>query len=203
MSKTIAILVHGYNVSDPGETVGKLRPYFENENVLVEVFNYGYWPFTWQVRKRNPAEARYLAERCRYWKDKGYRVIVVGHSNGVAITYLASKNYQAKIDVCVGINPALEVSLNPSPNAETVQIWHNKGDRPVKWAVLIRKVFKGVNARPWGAMGNIGYRGSDSNVVNFNAGEDFYQKADGHSDVFSKKKAPYFLQLIAALAVNK
>ena len=47
----IAILVHGYNVTDPGDTVGKLRKHYERLGVLVEAFDYGYWPFPWMVRK--------------------------------------------------------------------------------------------------------------------------------------------------------
>lgn len=179
--KFVAILIHGYNVADPGKTVGKLRPEFEALGVLVEVHNYGYWPFTWQVTRRNPKEAEEVAKRCRYWKLKGYEVIVVGHSNGVAVIYLATKDHNAPVDVCVAINPALDVHLNPAPKAKSVQVWHNQGDRPVKWAVWLRKIFKGVEARPWGAMGAYGYQGKDQNVINFNAGEDFKKKADGHS----------------------
>lgn len=203
MKSTVVILVHGYNVADPGDTVGKLRPHFERLGAVVEAFDYGFWPFTWQVTKGNIKEARELAVRCCYWKDQGYRVIVVGHSNGVCITYLSTKGSSAPIDICVGINPALQVELNPAPGARLVHIWHNEDDSPTKWAVWLRKIFKGVRARPWGAMGANGYSGSDLNVINFNAGRQFSQKASGHSDVFSRKKKDYFLPLIASFAFNE
>ena len=201
--KAVAILIHGYNVADPGETTGKLRRHFESLGVLVEEFTYGFWPFTWQVSEGNFKEAKLLSERCLYWKMKGYKVIVAGHSNGVCITHLATKYHDAAIDVCVAINPALQVRINPAPKANAVHVWHNEGDKAVKWAVWLRKIFKGVRARPWGEMGAVGYKGVDTNVTSFDAGNDFVaMQAHGHSDMFSEAKEDFFLSTSANLAFN-
>ena len=202
--KTVAILVHGFNVSYPEQTVGKLRPHFEALDCIVEMFVYGHTNL-YQVTKRNPKLAKKLAVRIKYWKDKGHHVIVVGHSNGCCITYLATNNEGALPDQVVAINPALQRHYNIAPKADLVQVWYNKGDKAVKWARWLSKIVpeRIFQARPWGEMGRRGYKGNAQNLVNFNAGSWFEVKAKGHSAIFHSKEGRFFLPLIAKYAIDK
>lgn len=195
----VVILIHGYNVDNYEETVGKLRKPFEALGYYVEFLNYGYEPVTWKITKRNPDIAKRLADRVGYWQNKDFTVDIVGHSNGCAITHLATEKHGIKVNVCVAINPALTADKNPSSNAELVQVWHNKGDKAVvlgKWLSWLIPWAR--NARPWGQQGKIGYQGKDKNVINFDAGNDFKVSAIGHSAVFKKPASDYFLREIAA-----
>ncbi len=203
--KTVAILVHGYNVSYPERTVGKLRSHFEALGCMVEMFTYGDTNL-FQVRWRNPRLAKKLARRVKHWKDLGYKVILVGHSNGCAIIYLTTTVLGVHSDQVVAINPALKKHYNPDFSAKVVQVWHNSGDKPVVFAKFWSKIIpdKWFRARPWGEMGNVGYVGSNHNVVNIDTGLKFLpNKALGHSAVFHKPESKFFLPLIAEYAVNK
>jgi len=198
------ILVHGWNVSDWRSTVGQLRKPFRELGCKVEMLNYGYWPHTWQATKFNPSVALRLSKRVKHWQDKGYNVDVVGHSNGVAIAYIATKEHGMKVDTLVAINPALKANLNPSKRSNLVQVWHNDGDR----AVILGKWLRWLTgwtrkARPWGEMGNEGYTGKDKNVVNFNCSKDFSIKADGHSAVFEAPENDFYLKAIALYCLQK
>lgn len=200
----VVILIHGYNVDNAQETVGQLREPFEALDYFVESLNYGYIPNTWQITKRNPAVAERLAGRVNYWQSKGYTVDVVGHSNGVAITHMATKNHGMRVNVCVAINPALTDDLSPSKSAKLVQVWHNDGDKAVvygKWLSWINPWAS--KSRPWGQQGNTGYKGKDKNVVNFDCGEDFNVKADGHSAVFHKPASNFYLKAIALYCAQR
>lgn len=207
MDKVVAILVHGFNVTNAQNTVGKFRRYFEDFDCIVEEMNYGYWPFTWQIVRRNPKEAQRLAERVQRWHDKGYRVVVVNHSNGAAITYLAAG---APIWRVLSMHPALDRDSHPCATADQVIVVHNRGDLSVvagSWlSALVRKLTpKRYEARPWGQMGQDGYKGAASNVRNIDTGDAgrFRPTAWGHSDEFSDDKQAYFLPLFAALILGK
>ena len=204
MSDRTAILVHGYNVTNPMSTVGKLREPFEQLGYAVETFTYGYVPHTWQITKRNPSLAKKLAARVRYHRSLGRRVDVVGHSNGCTIMHLAARELGAgMINTAVAINPALERDLHPCSAAALVQVWHNEGDVAVKasrWLRLLSWLTPMDErlARPWGQMGAYGYRGDSKSVVNFDTQKDFAGVvASGHSAVFAKPESNFYLQRIA------
>ncbi len=191
------ILVHGYNVANPETTVGKLREPFEELGYLVETLTYGFVPFTWQITRNNPAIAKRLADRVKRYQEQGYTVDVVGHSNGSAITHIATKEYDMSVNVCVAINPALTADLNPSSKSDLVQVWHNDGDVAVEFGRFLRWLNPFARkARPWGRQGNAGYQGDDKNVRNFDCSRDFTIKADGHSAVFKKPESDFYLKAI-------
>ena len=198
------IPVHGWNVSDWRSTVGRLKRPFEVLGYHVEPLNYGYWPHTWQATKGNVKVARKLAKMVSTLQAKGYEVDVVGHSNGCAIGHIATERFGMCVNTFVAINPALKKNLNPSDNAQLVQVWHNDGDRAVVLGKWLRWLTGWARkARPWGEMGNEGYTGRDKNVVNFNCSEDFKVKAHGHSAVFEKPVSDFYLKAIALYCFQK
>lgn len=198
--KKAVIVLHGWNVSDWKKTVGRLVPCFKELSYRVEVLDYGYWPFPWQATKGNPRVAKKLANLVLGLAGEGYTVDVVGHSNGCAITYIASNKYQIPINTYVAIQPALRKDSHPCLTAKLTQVWYNKGDVPVvlgKWLRWFTPWAK--MARPWGEMGHDGYKGeiTDPPVAQFNGGEDFSVKASGHSSYFEKDIRGYFMPRIA------
>lgn len=197
-----AILVHGFNVSKPERTVGKLEPFFKAQGFDVELFRYGHIGL-WGVRKRNKALARKLAQKVNAAKAKGYTVYVVSHSNGTTITHIASVRYKAQVDVAICINPALKKTLNPCPTAELVHVYHNEKDVPVRLAKWLRRLTPlSRRARPWGEMGREGYQGDNMRVWNFDTLNDFEIPASGHSGVFKEPEINYYGTLIPQAAVS-
>lgn len=211
----VAILVHGYNVVNPEKTVGKLRPYFEKEGFIVEMFTYGYVPFTWQITKRNPALANKLYWRIAYWKCvKKADICLVGHSNGCAIINLLGDmlkitykrrldNGESIINVAMAINPALKTTKHPCSVSNCTYVYYNAEDKAVVMSKYLRWLTPWAKkARPWGEMGAVGYKGNDTNIHNIDCMNDFGPlKAKGHSAVFKKPQSQFFLQHIAYSAL--
>lgn len=209
MSNVVVILIHGYNVVDPRRTVGKFRPYFEQLGCIVENYTYGYWPLPIQITRRNPKFAREVADRCRYWKEKGYWVVLAVHSNGAAIARIAREVHKAPIDRLLAVHPALKRDIHPCPHAKKVIVVHNQGDLAVVAGGWLGSVAKFVfprsweKARPWGQMGQDGYRGSAANVRNVDSGSRKYEiRCWGHSDEFKAGKVEYWLPLLAHMILE-
>lgn len=210
--RPVALLIHGYNVSNPELTVGRLRGPFEDLGYLVETLNYGYWPLPLQISRINPSVADRLHTRVTLWQSRGHAVDVVGHSNGCAIIRLAFERHGTSPRTVVAVNPALHDSTHPCPSAEAVQVWHNRGDGAVvsgKWlsriAGLVPFFGSAITAsRPWGDMGRDGYLGDSSTVRNFDSGELLNPPhyALGHSAVFHYPGG-VFLKEIAGLCARQ
>ena len=193
--KKAVVLVKGWNVYDWRKTIGLLKEPFEALGYRVEVLDYGYWPFPWQATTGNFEVAERLSVLVYQLIEEGYTVDLAGHSNGCTITYLASNKYQIPINTYVAIQPALRKDSHPCLTAKLTQVWYNNGDTPVVLGKWLRWFTPWAEmARPWGEMGHDGYKGETTYpaVVQFNGGEDFSVKADGHSDYFSKKLRGYF-----------
>jgi pimeloyl-ACP methyl ester carboxylesterase len=201
----VVILIHGYNVSDLRQSVGKFRPYFEAEGCLVETYAYGYWPFPWQITKRNPKFAREVAARVSYWKNKGRAVILVLHSNGGTIARLACLVHGARADRILAIHPALHSEMEISHIAGKVIVVHNKGDVAVVAGKVLgffsRWIFpKSWVFRPWGDMGQDGYKGLSETHFNIDSGDESHPiRCHGHSQEFEEGYEAYWLPLL----VNK
>lgn len=196
--RTLAILIHGFNVWDGGRaTVGKLRPFFGTLGVPYVMVSYG-WLGLIRTRLKNKRIARRVAQAAKAAKAGGSRVIVVGHSNGCAIAHLAARLYGAPIDVAVYINPALEPTT-PRPNTiRKLQVWHSPSDRPVRWARFLLP----SSARPWGAMGAVGSTIEDPSVVNINKQVGYRVSSRAHSDLFDIEQIGYWGPLVAVSAIG-
>lgn len=201
---TVVILIHGYNVSQPNQTVGRARPILEEySGVIVENYTYGYWPLPIQVSRRNVRFAKEVADRVNRWKNLGYKVFVLCHSNGAVITHLARNKFGAEIDRVLAVHPALKRHIHPCPKAEKVIVVHNQGDLAVVAGGWLGKITSKImpsweSARPWGQMGQDGYRGSHANVENVDTGH-CSPRCWGHSDEFQTKNLPVLKKLIKLL----
>ena len=207
--KRVVILIHGYNVSNPGKTVGKLRDPFEKLGCIVENHTYGYLPLPIQITRRNPRIARQVAGRCKYWKGKGYEVSLAVHSNGAAIARIAREIHSAPIDRILAIHPALRTTLTPAKGAKRTIVVFNGGDTAVVAGGWLGKISKWImpkswDTRPWGKMGQTGYNGTAGNVRNINTGETALKEKRcwGHSDEFEKGKHEYWLPFLAYDLIN-
>jgi len=187
----LAILIHGFNVWDPRLSVGKLQPFVSAEGIPSIMLNYGHFGLI-DTRFKNDKVAKRLAEVVNNARKDGREVVVVGHSNGCAITHRAAEKYGAKIKRAVYLNPALKANLDPPREISEVHVWHSPDDWPVKLA----KLLPAVNARPWGSMGAKGYTGASARVLNFNKQYGFAVSSSSHSDVFDDENLAYFGPLI-------
>jgi len=178
------ILIHGIHEREGASNMSVLWPYLQRsmKDMPVVLHSYGFMGF-WQARWRNPTQAQRLADAI----DPGD--IVINHSNGAAITYLACRDYGARPFGVFNINPALDRWL--AHDAEWIETIHSEGDR---WVWLSQWVPFNV----WGDQGQVGYRGVSDRVINHNAsrfgGEMAYQ---GHCDLFCQHRVSEWADFIA------
>jgi hypothetical protein len=165
----IAHIVHGFNVSDGGDgTTDKLIPYLARAGIQHREHNYRFLGLvrgTFQARVCNGAEA----EIVRAWTRDGD--IGIGHSNGCAILAQAAEN-GAPFKGLVFLNPALDESCVVNKRVDWVHVYHSSGD----WAVWFSKLLR--FRHPWGAMGRVGFTGSDPRYTNIDI------SPYGHSEIF-------------------
>jgi hypothetical protein len=153
-----AHIVHGFNVTDGGQrTTDRLMPYIKKAGISILDHDYGYFGLL-QVRFCNGG----IAEAIKSIARKGD--IGIGHSNGCAILAEAARR-GAPFKGLVLIHPALDDDYLIAPQVEFVHVYHSEKDQAVWFAKLLR-----FN-HPWGAMGRVGYTGSDSRYKNYNDDE--------------------------------
>lgn len=176
------ILVHGYNVTDPQVTVGKLQTRLED----TYLFDYG-WFGLLSVLMYNKREAKRLKELL----DNNPDSTVYAHSNGCAIAVEAAK-MGAKMKRLVCINPALKVDTDFPDSIKHVGVIFTKHDKPTKAARFFDKVpfIQLIVPNAWGAMGAEGPKSHRA------AKFDFSGTLKGHSDFFLKKNLDKLFPLI-------
>lgn len=182
--KVHVIMLHGIRSHDSIQTLGRLRPFFIGKSINPVMFDYGYLSIL--TRFKNKKIAKQLADLILTLEGK---IIVVGYSNGAAITYLAAEEFNAKIDKAVFINPALDSRINIPDSIAWVDVWHSPSDMAVKLGAL----------RPfhiWGTMGAYGYRGKSKNVSNYNKEIDFTLISHTHNSTFKRDIIEYFGPMI-------
>jgi hypothetical protein len=123
------------------------------------------------TRFQNPGRAKDLSARVVAGD------VIVGHSNGCTLTYMASK-LGAPIRGAVFINPALDTDLVLAPQVEWVNLYTNAYDVPVKLAGLLCK-------HPWGPQGRCGISVKDDRYKRFQTelGDGPCPPARGHSAI--------------------
>lgn len=168
----VAILLHGFNVRDGGEaTTDSIIPHLIACGITPIEFDYGYLSLR-DARKKDYILAGYLNEAVRDYKRRGHNVIVIAHSNGATISYLAGKmaNKAETPRMLALVNPALEDNIDFSEYIEKVLVFHSRHDEATAMAKLLSFFIprQWQAKRPWGDMGNVGYRGLDPRVENVN-----------------------------------
>jgi pimeloyl-ACP methyl ester carboxylesterase len=141
MQKRI-LLVHGIYSKEGLSNVWNMRlPLQQATGLPVEVFEYGY---------THPVQARFsnpnIAKRLAHVMEPGD--IIVCHSNGAAVTWLATHNEGARPSGVVLINPALDVWRMPI--CDWAHVYYNAGDDVTWWSQFLL-------GNIWGDMGKVGY----------------------------------------------
>lgn len=136
------ILVHGIYAKEGESNVWNMKkPLEASTDFQVEVFEYGFVSML-QARFKNPGIAEKLAAAISPGD------IVVNHSNGAAVTWMATHKYGARPDGVVMLQPALDEWRMPV--CKWAHVYYNKEDSVVWWSsVLLGNV--------WGKMGKTGY----------------------------------------------
>lgn len=163
------ILVHGIHVSEPAGGIGRLQPHLEAAGLPVMRFDYGHM-FAFQTRFKNPELARRLAALA------GPEDIIIGHSNGACLAWLAAQ--QTRVGGLVFINPALDHDAVMPVGVRFAQVYYNAGDHAVQLSRLLLW-------HPWGGMGHCGATVPDQRVENIDcANTPGLPRIWGHSDIF-------------------
>lgn len=178
------ILVHGIHAKEGSHNMAVLWPHLqenlpENDVLLHE---YGFMGF-WKARRDNLRQAERLAARI----DR--RTIVVTHSNGAAIAYLACNKLGARPAGIININPALDRWR--TAHAPWVETIHSPGDR---WVWLSQWLPFHI----WGDQGRVGYQGRAQNTISHNAWEfGPGMRYEGHLGLFEQKRIGKWAAFIA------
>lgn len=174
------ILIHGFNVKDPKESVGKIQDYLDDSFI----FNYG-WRLL-SVLWHNKKDAKQLREMFYLNKNN----VIFAHSNGCAIAVeSARKGLNIKTLIC--INPALKCKTKFPSSIGRVMVIYTKYDKPTRVARFFDKIpfIQILIPNAWGAMGAKGYTGHDSRVMNW----DLSKTLKGHSDFFEKDNLDFYM----------
>lgn len=187
-------LIHGFNVKDPEESTGKLKPYLKD----AIMYNYGWRLFS--VVWHNKEDARILKDNLNNALGVNDERIVFAHSNGAAIAVEAAKQ-GAKITTLICINPALKCKTKFPDSIDRIIVIHTKHDKPTKAARFFDKVplIQLFVPNAWGAMGAKGYKGKDKRVKNW----DLSSSLKGHSDFFDKDNLDYYMPQLNKLISGK
>jgi len=185
------ILIHGYNVDDPEQTVGKLRAHLKHSYL----FDYGHFNLA-QVLMYNRREAM----RLYHILIKHPNINIYAHSNGCAIALLAAR-MGAPIKNLVCINPALNIDAHFPDNIQNVIVVHTKHDKPVRAA----RLFDGLPLLGllipdiWGAMGAYGAMVNNPRVTNLDVSLFVF----GHSEVFESQNITKVFPSVENLLIKK
>lgn len=174
--------VHGFNVDDGGaDTVCRLKPVLRKYD-QGHILNHQYRRLGLiGVLLNNTRIARGLMHRALSMESKGNRVNAIGHSNGCAIIVEAARQ-GANFDSVILINPALNINIKFPLSIKHILVVYTKHDGPTRLArfldamPLVGKLIPDI----WGAMGAVGYKGTDTRVNNLNLS----YSVEGHSDIF-------------------
>lgn len=185
------VLIHGarFNKEDK-ENLRRMATGFRATGFCVALPTYGYLPalliglFQWLDRRIAESMAGFILPTD----------ILLGHSNGGTLVYLISQ--RVKVRGAILVNAALDSDRIPA--ADFIHVYHNKGD-------ILSKLSALVPFHPWGDMGGVGYRGSDSRVTNIDQGNppEGLPKLSGHSDVFKRGNIRPWSRFMAEMCLKE
>lgn len=155
-------LIHGIHSPEGTNNMAAFAPYLRAAmpGAKIEVFEYGFMGF-WAARWDNEGIAKQLAGLSNLQRT-GEKEVWVTHSNGAAIAYLATLKYDARPDMIINFNPALD--RKKTAPIELVETIHSDSDRAVYASRFLP-------FHLWGDQGKVGYRGPMQNTLNHNATE--------------------------------
>ena len=172
-------LIHGIHSKEGDHNMSRLFPHMKQlfPDHEVKVFEYGFMGF-WKARWANNGVAEQFASLI----NEGD--VVITHSNGAAITYLAVVKHGAKPAIIVNINPALD-RWRTAP-AKRIMTIHSDGDRAVWWS-------QWLPGHIWGDQGKVGYKGKERHVTNIPASEfDPPMAYNDHMSLFSNSRIKHW-----------
>lgn len=168
-------LLHGIHTGGPSPIEG-LIPYLAPYAIAYP--DYGYI-LGLETREVNPAVVGTL---------KPYIAngdILIGHSNGCAISYdLMHKLDHLELGGAIFINAALEQNIVRPGCCPWIDVYYNAGDEITEAAKVGAAL--GIDDPVWGQMGHAGYDGHDPAIMNFDCGRTTGMSVvSGHSDFFN------------------
>jgi alpha-beta hydrolase superfamily lysophospholipase len=184
------ILIHGIHSPEKNNNISKLKPALERAmpGVEIEIFSYGFMGF-WAARWENEGIAQKFSDAICEAKTQHDKVVVISHSNGGAITYLAVNEFDADPDMVIQINPALDNYRTPV--VKWVEVIHSEQDRAVELA-------QWLPFNIWGNQGKVGYKGKRKNTINHDASKfDKYMRYDDHTGLFEDTKIDMWARFMA------
>lgn len=191
MAKTTigrVVLIHGVRTSQKNRDLYRLATAFRAAGFCTVIPRYGYIPAC--LIGAIPWLDNRIADSMAGFIEPGD--ILVGHSNGATLAYLISRKH--KLRGAVLINPALE--CDAVPQAEFVHVYYNAHDLVVRLAEI-------VPFNIWGAMGAVGYCGSDPRIVQIDQANPpaNLPPLRGHSDIFTPAKVRPWSRFIADMVL--
>ena len=185
-------MIHGVRSVDPLKRgVGRLAPAFRSAGFCVTVPQYGFIPaFAVGILQRIDDSIASTIGSFLQPND-----ILLGHSNGAALTYLIAKHY--RIRGAILINAALD--SEHIPDCDWVHVYYNSGD----WITRLASM---IPFHVWGDMGAVGYTGTHrSTVINVDCGhppEPDLPVLSGHNAIFQPGNTAAWARFMAGQTVR-
>lgn len=169
MTTSRALLIHGWNVSDPTRTIGRLSDPLRDLGYDPLLLRYGhvFWPKQTSFRTRLAAKQWVVNTRPGD--------VVIGHSNGCALAWEMSHCDGNLADTMVWINPALDPPIVPGRSVRRCLVVYNSFDDAVPWARF-------VPDSVWGDMGRRGYVPDEESPFGRDPRMEEVTHGRGHSD---------------------
>lgn len=174
----IIITLHGYNVRDSGE--GSVDTFFDQlaacgHRVKTAYADYGWMGLIGTRFGGNEKVAKSLAEKLEGDFEDSDKVVLLCHSNGLAIAHECVKHTN-KIDTIVAFNGALDQDAEFSTTVNRVINFYAPEDGVLKWGAWLRL------GHSWGRAGQAGLTSSDPRIENHKM-----EDVKSHSAVFKVK----------------
>lgn len=181
------VLLHGIHSKEGDNNMTALAPHLQKfvRDIPVVVHGYGFVGF-WEARWSNKGVAEHLS------KVVQHDDVLVTHSNGAAIAYLAERDFGMVCKGVLNINPALDRDLTTQCGfAHTI---YSESDR----AVYLSRF---LPFHLWGDQGRVGYKGKmkpadrNTNASSSEWGAMAYQH---HCGLFESSRVEFWAEWVAA-----
>lgn len=203
MTRTCYIAINGIR-TNPGDAEGWTDRFVTwintrlPDGVVAEKFEYACGALLRRVRQRERADE--IAKKAGYYRRAGYRLVLVGHSNGCDLIARVLEACGAEIDAAHLISPAADEEDFAEAIREglirRIHIYGSRNDGALRFAAATRPLLRWLGL----GYGSLGLRGREFAALFPGVVQDHSDDTCGHS-TWLQRGAP-FEALMQALSAN-
>jgi predicted alpha/beta hydrolase family esterase len=203
MKRTFFLAINGIR-TNPGDEEGWTDRFVTwahtrlPDGVVAEKYEYSAWALTRRIFQE--ARAKTINKKINYYRRAGYRVVVVGHSNGCDLIARVMKNYGSEIEAAHLIAPAADeedfANAILDGMIRRIHIYGSANDRALQFAKATRPLIGWLGL----GYGALGLRGPEFAAAFPDIARDHSDDAQGHGTWLQRGKN--FEELMQAISAN-